>query len=140
MGWGRALCRRRHRPVRCPGTSALAARRERRKSARSGGEGVKLGVIGGGAWGTALAQVASAGGRETLLWALEPEVVDSINRAHRNASFLPDVDLNPAIRATSDLADLNACDAWLVVTPAQHMRAVLEEARDCDKPMVLCSK
>jgi len=67
-------------------------------------------------------------------------VVDSINRAHRNASFLPDVDLNPAIRATSDLADLNACDAWLVVTPAQHMRAVLEQARDCDKPMVLCSK
>jgi len=101
---------------------------------------VKLGIVGGGAWGTALAQVASAGGRETLLWALEPEVVDSINRAHRNASFLPDVDLNPAIRATSDLADLNACDAWLVVTPAQHMRAVLEEARDCDKPMVLCSK
>ena len=101
---------------------------------------MKLGIVGGGAWGTALAQVASAGGRETLLWALEPEVVDSINRAHRNASFLPDVDLNPAIRATSDLADLNACDAWLVVTPAQHMRAVLEEARDCDKPMVLCSK
>jgi len=101
---------------------------------------VKLGIVGGGAWGTALAQVASAGGRETLLWALEPEVVDSINRAHRNASFLPDVDLNPAIRATSDLADLNACDAWLVVTPAQHMRAVLEQARDCDKPMVLCSK
>jgi glycerol-3-phosphate dehydrogenase (NAD(P)+) len=101
---------------------------------------VKLGIVGGGAWGTALAQVASAGGRETLLWALEPDVVDSINRAHRNASFLPDVDLNPAIRATSDLADLNACDAWLVVTPAQHMRAVLEEARDCDKPMVLCSK
>ena len=101
---------------------------------------MKLGIVGGGAWGTALAQVASAGGRETLLWALEPDVVDSINRAHRNASFLPDVDLNPAIRATSDLADLNACDAWLVVTPAQHMRAVLEEARDCDKPMVLCSK
>jgi glycerol-3-phosphate dehydrogenase (NAD(P)+) len=101
---------------------------------------VKLGIVGGGAWGTALAQVASAGGRETLLWALEPDVVDSINRAHRNASFLPDVDLNPAIRATSDLADLNACDAWLVVTPAQHMRAVLEQARDCDKPMVLCSK
>jgi glycerol-3-phosphate dehydrogenase (NAD(P)+) len=101
---------------------------------------VKLGIVGGGAWGTALAQVASAGGRETLLWALESEVVDSINGAHRNASFLPDVDLNPAIRATSDLADLNVCDAWLVVTPAQHMRTVLEQARGCDKPMVLCSK
>jgi glycerol-3-phosphate dehydrogenase (NAD(P)+) len=48
--------------------------------------------------------------------------------------------LNPAIRATSDLAELNSCDAWLVVTPAQHMRSVLERAADCDKPLVLCSK
>src|SRR4029079_16386722 len=95
---------------------------------------------GGGAWGTALAQVAAAGGEETLLWALEPEVVEGINSSQQNSVFLSGIPLSRAIRATSDLADLNACDAWLVVTPAQHMRAVLEEARDCDKPMVLCSK
>lgn len=101
---------------------------------------MKLGVIGGGAWGTALAQVASAGGRETLLWALEPEVVAAVNGAHENALFLPGVPLSEAIRATSDFSDLNSCDAWLVVTPAQHMRSVLEPAPECTKPLVLCAK
>jgi glycerol-3-phosphate dehydrogenase (NAD(P)+) len=101
---------------------------------------MRIGVIGGGAWGTALAQVASTGDRETLLWALEPEVVEAINERHENPVFLAGVPLNTAIRATSALADLDACDAWLVVTPAQHMRAVLERAADCDKPLVLCAK
>jgi glycerol-3-phosphate dehydrogenase (NAD(P)+) len=101
---------------------------------------MKLGIIGGGAWGTALAQVASTGGRETLLWALEPEVVEAINARRENSIFLAGVSLNPAIRATPDLSELDACDAWLAVTPAQHTRSVLEGARDCDKPLVLCSK
>jgi glycerol-3-phosphate dehydrogenase (NAD(P)+) len=101
---------------------------------------MKLGIIGGGAWGTALAQVASAGGRETLLWAMEEEVVEAINTHHENSTYLPGVPLNQTIRATSDLAELNSCDAWLVVTPAQHMRSVLEQASNCDRPLVLCSK
>ena len=101
---------------------------------------MNLGIIGGGAWGTALAQVASAGGRETILWALEPEVVESISSAHENRLFLAGIPLNPAIRATSDMRELHDCDAWMVVTPAQHMRSVLERAGDCDKPLVLCSK
>lgn len=101
---------------------------------------MKLGVIGGGAWGTALAQVAATGGRETLLWALEPEVVEAVNQRRENPVFLAGVPLDPAIRATSDLGELDGCDAWLMVTPAQHMRAVLEQAPQCDKPMVLCSK
>ena len=101
---------------------------------------MKLGIIGSGAWGTALAQVASAGGRETLLWALEPDVVQAINGRHENPVFLPSIALNREIRATSDLAELHGCDAWLVVTPAQHMRSVLAEARDCAKPLLLCAK
>ena len=101
---------------------------------------MKLGVIGGGAWGTALAQVASAGGRETLLWAMESDVVAAVNESHENPLFLAGIPLNPAIRATANLAELDGCDAWLVVTPAQHMRAVLESAPKCDKPLVLCSK
>ena len=103
-------------------------------------ENLKLGVIGGGAWGTALAQVASADGRETLLWALESEVVDAVNERHENPVFLAGVPLNPAIRATTRLRELDVCDAWLMVTPAQHMRAVLSQASDCGKPLVLCSK
>ena len=101
---------------------------------------MKLGIIGGGAWGTALAQVASAGGRETLLWALEPEVVEAVNSRHENVAFLPGVPLSPAIRATSNLDELDGSDAWLVVTPAQHMRAILERAPNCARPLVLCAK
>jgi glycerol-3-phosphate dehydrogenase (NAD(P)+) len=100
----------------------------------------RIGIIGGGAWGTALAQVSASGGRETLLWALEKEVVSAVNDTHENPHFLPGLKLEPAIRATSDLDDLAECDAWLVVTPAQHMRAVLEQAPECDKPTVLCAK
>jgi len=101
---------------------------------------VKLAIIGGGAWGTALAQVAAAGGKETLLWALEPEVVDSINDAHENSLYLSGVSLSDAIRATGDLGELDSCDAWLVVTPAQHTRSVLGQAADCSRPLILCSK
>ena len=101
---------------------------------------MRIGVIGGGAWGTALAQVAATGGRETLLWAYEHEVVDAINARHENAVFLPGIPLHPAIRATCDISDLASADAWLVVTPAQHMRAVLERAPRRGTPMVLCSK
>ena len=101
---------------------------------------MKLGIIGGGAWGTALAQVAASGGRETLIWAMEQEVVDSINDRRENSLFLPGLALDAAIRATANIEELGSCDGWLVVTPAQHMRSVLERAPECDKPMVLCSK
>ena len=101
---------------------------------------MKLGVVGSGAWGTALAQVAASGGRETLLWALEPEVVEAVNSKHENSVYLPGIPLDPAIRATAELSELDRCDAWLVVTPAQHLRKVLERAPDCAGPLVLCSK
>lgn len=101
---------------------------------------MKLGIIGGGAWGTALAQVAAAGGEPTLLWARESEVVEAINIAHENSVFLPGVPLSPAIAATADLAELDGCGALLVVTPAQHMRAVLRDLPKRDRPLILCSK
>jgi glycerol-3-phosphate dehydrogenase (NAD(P)+) len=101
---------------------------------------VKIGVIGGGAWGTALAQVVAANGGETLLWALEDEVIDAVNRIHRNPIYLPDVQLDPSIRATGNFSELADRDAWLVVTPAQHMRAILERMPCPGMPLVLCSK
>ena len=79
---------------------------------------MKLGVIGGGAWGTALAQVAAEAGEPVLLWALEGEVVGSINAAHENALFLPGLKLSPSLEATQELAALAPCEALLVVTPA----------------------
>lgn len=101
------------------------------------------GVIGGGAWGTALAQVCARAGRDVILWAREPEVVAAINAAHENETFLKGVPLEPSIRATGDLADLAACDLVLAVPPAQHMRATLTafapHARE-GLPILLCSK
>ncbi|HWK37189.1 NAD(P)H-dependent glycerol-3-phosphate dehydrogenase [Sphingomonas sp.] len=101
---------------------------------------MRIGVLGGGAWGTALAQVAARGGRPVTLWAREAAVVDSINRDHENALFLPGVALDPAITATGDLAELGDRDALLVVAPAQHIRAVLAAAPVGATPLVLCAK
>ena len=101
---------------------------------------MKLGIVGGGAWGTALAQVAAQGGRETLLWAIEEDVVSAVNRIRENPIYLKGVKLDPAIRATGNFSELGGCDAWLVVTPAQHMRAVLGRMPCPKMPLVLCSK
>ena len=101
---------------------------------------MKLGIIGAGAWGTALAQVAAASGEKTLIWAREPEVVAAINDLHQNTLFLPGVALSDRIEATGSLAALDACDALLVVTPAQHMRAILAEMAVGSRPLILCAK
>ncbi|MEO6581046.1 MAG: NAD(P)H-dependent glycerol-3-phosphate dehydrogenase [Sphingomicrobium sp.] len=100
----------------------------------------KLAIIGGGAWGTALAQVAATGGRETLLWAIEDDVVSAINRIHENPVYLKGLKLSPSIRATSNFSDLSSVDGWMVVTPAQHMRAVLSRSPCPNMPLILCSK
>lgn len=100
----------------------------------------RIAVIGGGAWGTALAQVAATAGREVILWAMEEETVEAINAAHENPLFLPGIALDPAIRATADLDDIGDANALLVVTPAQHMRSVLDRLPGCEIPLILCSK
>ncbi len=101
---------------------------------------MKIGVIGGGAWGTALAQVAAHGGRDVILWAREGAVVESINAAHENTLFLAGVALSPTIRATDDLAALADMEAILVVAPAQHVGSVLAAAPIGHIPLVLCAK
>ena len=100
----------------------------------------RVAVIGGGAWGTALAQVAAANDREVLLWALEDEVVAAINKIHENPLFLKGLKLSKSISATNNFSNLSAADLWLVVTPAQHMRAILGRLPCTGKPLVLCSK
>ncbi|MBI1196507.1 MAG: NAD(P)H-dependent glycerol-3-phosphate dehydrogenase [Phenylobacterium sp.] len=102
-----------------------------------------LGVIGGGAWGTALAQVCARAGRDVVLWAREPDVVATVNAAHENVAFLPGVPLEPSIQATEDLAGLGGADAVLAVAPAQHLRATLAAFAPRVRgglPIVLCAK
>ncbi|HWQ87251.1 NAD(P)H-dependent glycerol-3-phosphate dehydrogenase [Brevundimonas sp.] len=101
------------------------------------------GVIGAGAWGTALAQVASRAGLDVLLQAREPEVVESIRARRVNEAFLPGITLDDRVSVTADLADLAACDVILAVPPAQHMRSTLTAFAAHHRagvPMILCSK
>ena len=103
----------------------------------------KIGVIGGGAWGTALALVAAGAGRKTLIWARESDVVGSINRDHQNAQFLPGVPLPTGLRATGELAEAARSDALLLVVPAQHLRTSLTALASLiavGTPLVLCAK
>lgn len=102
-----------------------------------------ISVIGGGAWGTALAQTLALGGNAVTLWARETEVVEDINVRNVNRVFLPGIGLDRGIRATGDLALAAAADVVLVVVPAQHIRDVIGKlARDlaADVPVVICSK
>ena len=88
----------------------------------------RIGVIGAGAWGTALAIQAHRAGRRVVLWARRAEVAAAINRDHQNSARLPDVKLDPAIVATNDLAEATDADLVLLVVPAQHMRLIAEQA------------
>jgi len=102
-----------------------------------------VGIVGGGAWGTALAQTLRRAGRAVLLWAREPEVVAEIKDRHSNNVFLPGVQLDPAIEVTSTLADVARRDVVLMVAPAQFVRSLCKDLqphmRD-RQPIVLCSK
>lgn len=103
----------------------------------------RAGVVGGGAWGTALAQVCARAGLETVLWAREREVVDGVNGAHENALFLPGVALDGAIHATHDFVDLARAELILAVAPAQHLRSTLQGMAPhvaAGVPVVLCAK
>ncbi len=107
------------------------------------GEIRTVAVLGGGAWGTALAQVAAAAGRNVMIWAHEPEVVESINSTHENPLFLPGVTLHTSISATSSLQAAAGADLILAAPPAQHMRGVLKELAPALKPgapVTLCAK
>lgn len=99
-----------------------------------------FGVIGAGAWGTALAQMLASDGSAVRLWAFEPDVVMGINAQHVNQAYLPDLLLSAAITATARLADLAHCAILLAVAPAQHMAGILADVPDHGQPLVLCSK
>ena len=100
----------------------------------------QVGVIGAGAWGTAIAQMLASDGRDVLLWALESDVVEAVNRAHRNDVYLPSAELAETITATGSLADLSGCDILFAVTPAQHLDATLAVLPEQPRDLVLCSK
>jgi glycerol-3-phosphate dehydrogenase (NAD(P)+) len=102
-----------------------------------------ISVIGAGAWGTALAHLSANAGCEVNLWALEEDVVTSINERHENETYLPGVTLSKDISATNDLAKIASAEFIFVVTPAQFVRSLLVELKPLiseKAAVVLCAK
>ena len=103
----------------------------------------RVAVLGGGAWGTALAQVASREPHDVVLWARDPALVEEINSRHENRRYLPATRLDPAVRATGDLAAVAGAEIVLLVVPAQHLRALAQRLAPllpAERPLVICSK
>jgi len=104
----------------------------------------RIGVIGGGAFGTAMACVVRRSGHDVLIWARESEVVEDINRRGENTHFLAGVRLPDGIRATNDMGAAAAgADFLLLAPPAQHMREIAGRLRPslaAGIPVVSCSK
>ena len=104
---------------------------------------MKIGVIGAGAWGTALAKVASGRGHDVTLWARERAVVEAIGAAGENTPFLPGVALDPRVRATDEIAEAAGAPLLLLAVPAQHLRSVARSLAPHPPPetsLAICAK
>ena len=104
-----------------------------------------FGIIGAGAWGTALAATLRRAGRDVTIWSHNPQHAENINQRHENTAYLPGAKLDAAIKATSDFTTLKGIDVLLFATPAQHLRMI---ARDiaaakilrADAPIIITAK
>lgn len=103
---------------------------------------MKIAVLGAGAWGTTLADMLAKNGRETVLWAREPEVVQEIRKTRENKIFLPGRTLSDKLAVEHDPAiALKGVDYFLVVIPSQFIRPALAGFRDIlpDNPVIVCA-
>ncbi|MEQ9316770.1 MAG: NAD(P)H-dependent glycerol-3-phosphate dehydrogenase, partial [Henriciella sp.] len=102
----------------------------------------KVGILGAGAWGTALAYTAKEAGRDVKIWAREPDVAEALSRGNGNPTFLPGLDL-PAMEASTELGSLAVSEVILSVVPAQHARGLFSDLAphvSAGTPILLCSK
>jgi glycerol-3-phosphate dehydrogenase (NAD(P)+) len=99
----------------------------------------RIAIVGAGAWGTALAQTAARAGREVVVLARDPALAAAIAQRHANPRYLPEVALDPAIRASADPGELALADAVLLAVPAQTVRAVCRTLA-APKSLVICAK
>lgn len=97
---------------------------------------LKVGVLGGGSWGTTVASLTSRNS-SVILWARNANTVNEINEHHTNSKYLPDALLHKNLKASTSIKE-TVCDADVIVMgiPSQHFRNVLEEAREHVRPWV----
>lgn len=107
-------------------------------------ESIRVGVLGAGSWGTALAQQLAVRGHDVRLWAFEPEVVAGINANHENPIYMTGHRLSERITATGDIEEAVTDAAMILfVIPAQHERTFVREVSGylpADAPLVICAK
>lgn len=105
---------------------------------------MKICVVGAGAWGTAIAKVIAENGNDCTIYAREEEVTKSINEENENKLFFEGIELPKNLTSTSNLRDLSDFEYFFMVTPAQFMRATLEELKSynlrINAKFVICSK
>ncbi len=102
-----------------------------------------IGVIGAGAWGTALAMLANRAGSQAVLWTRNEQVITSIQGQRENAQYLPEFFIDPAIEVTDDIARISRCDALILSVPAQAMRTIaisLSDMVPSEVPLIIASK
>lgn len=99
-----------------------------------------VGVIGAGAWGTALAVNALRAGRQVRLWGRDRQALEVMGSTRVNARYLPDVKLDPAMKISADLDDLTDVDALLLAVPTQTVAGILEQLTIGSQPLVICAK
>ncbi|WP_375229918.1 NAD(P)H-dependent glycerol-3-phosphate dehydrogenase [Roseobacter sp. S98] len=101
-------------------------------------------VVGAGSWGTALAATLARAGVRTCLWGRNSATVDSINRRHENAAYLPGVPLPDNLRAARRMADaLSGAEVILIVVPSRSIRSVARQVAEhapADVPVAVCAK
>lgn len=100
----------------------------------------KIAVLGGGSFGTVIANIMANNGHAVCLWLRSEERACEINREHLNSAYLPDYPLNPALQACSDLAaSLDGCTIVFMAVPSQSCRQVAKEvaAHVADQAIVI---
>ena len=102
----------------------------------------RIAVLGGGAWGTALALTCARAGRQVVLWEYEQRNAETLEK-NRESRFLPGVHVDESIKITRELEEAAGGDAILIVVPAQAVRSVvscLASSIKKDTPLIACAK
>ncbi len=100
----------------------------------------KIGIIGGGCYGTALAECFSRVSNEVLVVEKNPQIIDSVNRNHENSVSLPGISLGKNIVYTSDENELNDAEIIFLAVPTNFIKSACECVKNPATPVILCSK
>lgn len=105
----------------------------------------RIAILGGGAYGTAIATLCAANGNEVFLWCYEQKVVDGIKRHRTNENYLPGIELSKKIHPSTDMHEVLTCGAQFVVeaVPVKFLRNIVEQAKHSfhrDQTWIITSK